>query len=70
MTAGVRLVVQALDDGSVQEITFKDGGNQQILATLDNGDKVTATWVSGSAAPPLSHVTPPSVERLISSATL
>ena len=40
-------VVKALGDGDVKEITFKDGGNQQILATLDNGDKVTATWVSG-----------------------
>ena len=43
-------MVKEIDDGSVKEITFKDGGNQQILATLDNGDKVIATWVDRPAA--------------------
>ena len=40
-------MVKDINNGSVKEVTFKDGGNQQILATLDNGDKVTATWVTG-----------------------
>jgi cell division protease FtsH len=40
-------MVHKIQAGDVKEITFKDGGNQQILATLDNGDKVTSTWVSG-----------------------
>src|ERR1700712_1640935 len=40
-------MVKKIQAGDVKEVTFKDGGNQQILATLDNGDKVTSTWVSG-----------------------
>ena len=40
-------MVKDINNGSVKEVTFKDGGNQQILATLDNGDKITATWVTG-----------------------
>ncbi len=40
-------MVKDINNGSVKEVTFKDGGNQQIQATLDNGDKVTATWVTG-----------------------
>ncbi len=40
-------MVKKIDDGSVKQVIFKDGGNQQILATLDNGDKVIATWVTG-----------------------
>src|SRR3954454_17730074 len=33
--------------GEVKEITFVDGGDQEIRATLDNGKKVLATWVDG-----------------------
>ena len=33
--------------GAVKEITFIDGGDQQIRATLDDGKKVMATWVAG-----------------------
>ena len=40
-------MVHKIQDGDVKEITFKDGGNQQILATLDDGTKVSSTWVSG-----------------------
>ena len=40
-------MVAKIQAGDVKELTFKDGGNQQILATLDNGDKVTSTWVNG-----------------------
>ncbi len=40
-------MVKDINNGSVKEVTFKDGGNQQIMATLDNGDKVIATWVTG-----------------------
>ncbi|MEP6817389.1 MAG: ATP-dependent metallopeptidase FtsH/Yme1/Tma family protein, partial [Marmoricola sp.] len=38
-----------ISSGAVQKITFK-GGDQQIEATLDNGTKVTAIWVDGTAA--------------------
>ena len=40
-------MVKDLNNGSLKEVTFKDGGNQQILATKDNGDKVMSTWVTG-----------------------
>ena len=44
-------MVDNIQSGDVKEITFKDGGNQQIQATLDNGDKVMATWVTGQQRP-------------------
>ncbi len=40
-------MVDHISSGDVKTITFKDAGNQQIMATLDNGDKVMAIWVSG-----------------------
>ncbi len=40
-------MVQRINAGEVKEITFKDGGNQELLATLDNGDKVMSIWVTG-----------------------
>jgi cell division protease FtsH len=40
-------MVRHINDGSVKEITFVDGGDQQIRATLDNGKKEVATWVDG-----------------------
>jgi cell division protease FtsH len=40
-------MVADINSGDVKTITFKDAGNQQVLATLDNGDKVMAIWVSG-----------------------
>jgi cell division protease FtsH len=40
-------MVKKIQDGDVKDIIFKDGGNQQIEATLDNGDKVLSTWVGG-----------------------
>ena len=40
-------MVKSIDDGKVKEITFVDGGDQQIRATLDDGKKVMATWVGG-----------------------
>src|SRR5690348_3573329 len=39
-------MVGHLKDGSVKSVLFVDG-DQQIQATLDNGQKVTADWVSG-----------------------
>ncbi|HEU5043148.1 MAG TPA: ATP-dependent metallopeptidase FtsH/Yme1/Tma family protein, partial [Nocardioidaceae bacterium] len=39
-------MVGHLKDGSVKTILFVDG-DQQMRATLDNGQKVTADWVSG-----------------------
>ena len=40
-------MVENIDSGKVKEITFRDGGDQQIQATLDDGKKVMATWVGG-----------------------
>ncbi|MEO7070498.1 MAG: ATP-dependent zinc metalloprotease FtsH, partial [Nostocoides sp.] len=40
-------MVSDINSGAVKEITFVDGGDQQIRATLDNGKKVMATWVGG-----------------------
>ena len=40
-------MVDEINSGEVKEITFVDGGDQQIRATLDGGKKVMATWVSG-----------------------
>ncbi len=39
-------MVGHIKDGSVKEITFVDG-DQEINADLDDGSKVTATWVAG-----------------------
>ena len=36
-----------INSGEVSKITFVDG-DQAIRATLDKGDKVSATWVSGT----------------------
>ena len=43
-------MVSHINSGEVKKITFVDG-DQQIRATLDDGDKVTATWVSGQPRP-------------------
>ena len=40
-------MVDNINSGEVKEITFVDGGDQQIRATLDDGKKVMATWVAG-----------------------
>ena len=41
-------MIKHLKDGDVKEITFVDGGNQQIKATLRKGDKkLVSTWVDG-----------------------
>ena len=40
-------MVKHLRDGDIKSLTFVDGGDQQIKAELDNGDKVVATWVDG-----------------------
>jgi cell division protease FtsH len=39
-------MVKDLQNGSIQKVTFVDG-DQQIKAVLDNGDKITASWVAG-----------------------
>ena len=39
-------MVGLLEDGSLESVLFVDG-DQEIRATLDNGDKVIASWVSG-----------------------
>ena len=39
-----------ITSGEVKEITFVDAGEQQIKATLDNGDKVSAFWLDGTQA--------------------
>ncbi len=39
-------MVGHIKDGSVKEITFVDG-DQEINAELDDGSKITATWVAG-----------------------
>ena len=39
-------MAQHINDGDVETITFTDG-DQEIRATLDNGDKVLAYWVNG-----------------------
>jgi cell division protease FtsH len=36
-----------IQQGDVKEITFVDGGDQEIRATLDNGKKVLSHWVDG-----------------------
>lgn len=36
-----------ITSGEVKEITFVDGGDQEIRAQLDNGKKVLAHWVDG-----------------------
>jgi cell division protease FtsH len=37
-------MVQHIDDGSIKEVTFVEG-DQDIRATLDNGDQVHAEWL-------------------------
>ncbi|CAI9400407.1 ATP-dependent zinc metalloprotease FtsH [Nocardioides sp. T2.26MG-1] len=39
-----------ITSGQVKEITFVDGGEQQIKATLDDNNKVTAFWLDGTQA--------------------
>ncbi|HEY0903665.1 MAG TPA: ATP-dependent metallopeptidase FtsH/Yme1/Tma family protein, partial [Marmoricola sp.] len=36
-----------IEKGEIKEVTFVDGGDQEIRAELDNGKKVMATWVDG-----------------------
>ena len=36
-----------IESGEVKEITFVDGGDQEIRAELDNGKKVLTHWVDG-----------------------
>ncbi|MET0999005.1 MAG: ATP-dependent metallopeptidase FtsH/Yme1/Tma family protein, partial [Marmoricola sp.] len=40
-------MVDNINSGEVKEITFYDGGDQQMRATLDDGKKVMAVWVAG-----------------------
>lgn len=40
-------MVRYIQDGDVDKITFVDGGDQRIEATLDDGREVTSTWVAG-----------------------
>ncbi|SDS66156.1 membrane protease FtsH catalytic subunit [Nocardioides scoriae] len=40
-------MISRINDGDVKQITFVDGGDQQLRATLDNGEKEMATWVAG-----------------------
>ncbi len=40
-------MVDNINSGEVKEITFVDGGDQQMRATLDDGKEVMATWVAG-----------------------
>ncbi len=40
-------MVDHINSGEVKKITFVDGGDQQIRATLDDGKEVMATWVGG-----------------------
>src|ERR671921_2389732 len=39
-------MAEHIADGTVKTITFTDG-DQEIRATLDNGDKVLSYWVDG-----------------------
>lgn len=39
-----------ITSGEVKEITFVDGGEQEIKATLQDGDKVRAFWLDGTQA--------------------
>ena len=39
-----------ITDGKVKEITFVDGGEQEIKATLEDGKKVRAFWLDGTQA--------------------
>jgi cell division protease FtsH len=40
-------MVAHIQKGDVEQITFVDGGDQEIRAKLDDGKKVMATWVDG-----------------------
>ncbi|MCW2817447.1 MAG: rane protease FtsH catalytic subunit, partial [Marmoricola sp.] len=40
-------LVSKIQSGDVKDITFRDGGEQQVQATLDDGTKVMSTWVNG-----------------------
>lgn len=39
-----------ITSGEVEKITFVDAGEQEIKATLENGDKVRAYWLDGTQA--------------------
>ena len=43
-------MITYLQDDKVKEVTFKDGGEQEIQATLDNGKKVRANWIGSQGA--------------------
>ena len=61
-------MVSKIDDGSVESILFVDG-DQEVRATLDNGDKVIAFWVTGQqrdlviAAEKQVNASPPGIEK-------
>ncbi|HEU4567160.1 MAG TPA: ATP-dependent zinc metalloprotease FtsH [Marmoricola sp.] len=40
-------MVQHIQKGDLKDVTFVDGGDQQIRATTDSGQKIIATWLSG-----------------------
>ncbi|MCX6394865.1 MAG: ATP-dependent zinc metalloprotease FtsH [Propionibacteriales bacterium] len=40
-------MVDHIKKGDVEKITFVDGGDQELQATLQDGKKVVATWVDG-----------------------
>jgi cell division protease FtsH len=41
-------MIDHIKKDEVKKITFVDGGDQKMEATLKNGDKVVATWVDGT----------------------
>jgi cell division protease FtsH len=42
-------MIAHIDSGDISQVTFVDGGNQEIRATLKNGKKVLSHWVDGQA---------------------
>ena len=60
-------MVQKIESGEVESILFVDG-DQEIRATLDNGDKVLSSWVAGQqrdlviAAQKQVNASPPGIE--------
>jgi len=40
-------MVQHFQKGDLKDVTFVDGGDQQIRATTDSGKKIIATWLTG-----------------------
>jgi len=40
-------MVQHIQKGDLKDVIFVDGGDQQIRATTDSGQKIMATWLSG-----------------------